>query len=212
MQHIDIINNYKDWFLYWNLTHQLKKCDSVVDLGCGECSPLVHVRKHFMSIGVDGYLPSIIKSKKLEIHDRYIYSNLLSINRKIKPKSVDVVILLDVVEHFLKQDGFRLLRAAEIIARKKVVVLTPNGFYSQDELGGNPYQVHKSGWSIRDFKKRGYTIRGLRGLKFIRGEYASIYRKPWILWALLAFVTEPLLYFWPTASYHFLAVKYLSYD
>lgn len=210
MDGASIISKYKDWFLYWNLDKLLCDCDSVLDLGCGECSPLVLVKKHFTSVGVDAYQPSIVISKKLKIHDRYICCDLLSIDKKIQPKSFDAVILLDVVEHFAKRDGLWLLKQAESIARKKVVVLTPNPYYRQDELGGNPYQLHKSGWKLIDFQKRGFRVRGLRGWKALRREYATIYLKPWLFWALLAFFSEPLLYFWPEASYHFLAVKRLN--
>lgn len=207
-----IVSKYKDWFLYWNVSRLLRDCYSVVDLGCGECSPLIRVKKHFTSIGVDAYQPSIAKSRKLKIHDRYIQCNLLSVDKKIKPKSFDAVLMLDVVEHFSKRDGLQLIKGAESIARKKVVVLTPNGFYRQDELGGNPYQVHKSGWKLIDFQKLGFSVRGLRGWKALRREYATIYLKPWLFWALLAFFSEPLLYYWPEASYHFLAVKRINHE
>lgn len=206
----DMYFTHKDWFLYWNIGRSLRGCDSVLDLGCGECSPLWHIKKDFTCVGVDGFRPSILKSKALGIHDRYIHSDLLSIDKKIKPKSFDAVILLDVVEHFSKKNGLALLKKAEIIARKKVVVLTPNGFYKQDEIGGNPYQVHKSGWLLRDFTSRRYDVWGLRGWKFIRGEYATIFRKPWLFWAMLAFITEPLLYYSPATSYHYFAVKSLA--
>lgn len=206
------VQQYKDWFLFWNLDRLLRDCGSVLDLGCGESSPLVRIKKRFISVGVDAYLPSIVKSKKLKIHDRYIYCDLLSIDKKIKPKSFDVVILLDVVEHFPKRDGLWLLKQAESIARKKVVVLTPNPYYRQDKLGGNPYQLHKSGWKLIEFQNRGYHVHGLRGWKSLRREYATIYLKPWLFWALLAFFSEPLLYFWPEASYHLLAVKRVSHE
>ena len=201
---------HKDWFLYWNISQSLRGCRSVLDLGCGECSPLWYVKKDFISVGVDGFRPSILKSKALGVHDRYIHSDLLFVGKKIRPKSFDAVILLDVVEHFPKDEGLTLLKMAEKIAKKKVIVLTPNGFYKQDKIGGNPYQVHKSGWSLRDFTSRGYDVRGLRGWKFIRGEYATIFRKPWLFWAILAFISEPLLYYLPSASYHYFGVKRLS--
>lgn len=130
----------------------------------------------------------------------------------MRKKSVDAVVLLDVIEHFHKKDGLRLLKKAEAIARKSVIVLTPNGFYAQDELGGNPYQIHKSGWSVRDLKDMGYRVNGLRGLKYIRGDYATIYRKPWIFWAVLAFISEPILYFFPSLSYQIWAIKYVNHE
>lgn len=207
-----IISQYKDWFLYWNLDRLLQDCGSVLDMGCGESSPLVHIKKHFTSVGVDAYRPSLVKSNKLKIHDRYICCDLLSIDKKIKIKSFDTVILLDVVEHFPKRDGLWLLKQAERIARKKVVVLTPNPYYRQDELGGNPYQLHKSSWKLTDFQNRGYCVRGLRGWKALRREYATIYLKPWLFWATLSFLSEPFLYFWPESSYHFLAVKWFNHE
>lgn len=208
----EIVNKYKDWFLYWNIDQLLRDCDSVVDMGCGECSPLVRVKKHFTSVGVDTYRPSIAKSNKLKIHDHYINCNLLSIDKKIKAKSFDAVILLDVVEHFSRRDGLWLLKEAQAIARKKVVVLTPNGFYHQDELGGNVYQVHKSGWTLIDFQKLGFRVYGLRGWKALRREYATIYLKPWLFRALLSFFSEPLLYFFPNFSYDLLAIKTLDHE
>ena len=212
MDGTSIISRYKDWFLYWNLERLLRDSESVLDLGCGECSPIFRIKKHFISVGVDAYRPSIVKSKELKIHDRYINCDLLSVNKIVKPKSVDTVILLDVVEHFSKRDGLQLIKGAMSIARKKVVVLTPNGFYRQDELGGNPYQVHKSGWRLIDFQELGFRVRGLRGWKALRREYATIYLKPWLFWALFAFFSEPLLYCFPNSSYDLLATKKLDHE
>jgi len=80
--------------------------------------------------------------------------------RAFPPRSVDTVALLDVVEHLDKEDGRRLLRQTEGLARRQIVVFTPLGFLPQEATagpdawglgGGSTVQVHRSGWSPEDF-------------------------------------------------------------
>ena len=74
-------------------------------------------------------------------------------------KSVDTVILVDVIEHLEKKEGMRLLAATEKIAREQVILFTPLGFMPQHHddgkdawgLGGADWQEHKSGWLPEDF-------------------------------------------------------------
>ncbi len=204
---IDFINRYKDIFYFKSLEMQLKDCSSVLDVGCGSDSPLSKVKKSFKSHGVDGHKPSIERSRKNHIHDSYTFGNLTKLDTLFKPKSFDAVIALDVIEHFEKKDSLLFIKKLEKIASKKVILLTPNGFYAQDGYDSNPYQIHKSGWSNDDLTDLGYTVYGLRGLKWIRGDYATIRYQPWIIWGLISFISEPLLYFFPNLSYDLFAIK-----
>ncbi len=197
----------KDSFYYKNLERLLEDCSTVLDVGCGSNSPIVNIRRHFYSEGIDIFPKSIKESKKNKIHDKYKIGDVLKLEDYYKKKSFDAVIALDLVEHMEKKDSLELIKAMERIAKKKVIILTPNGFYHQDQLDGNPYQTHKSKWELKDFKRLGYKVYGLRGLKFLRGEYASIKFRPWFLWGLIAFISEPILYFIPQLSYHLFAVK-----
>ena len=88
--------------------------------------------------------------------------------------------------------------------------MTPQGFVQQEATQGNTYQIHKSGWSIEDFTKYGFTVYGIRGLRWIRGEYATIKYKPWIVWGMISTVSEPFLYFFPSFAYQLFAVKELE--
>lgn len=207
MDLIKIINNNKDIFYYKILENHLKGCSFVLDVGCGADSPLARVKKFFTSHGIDAHKPSILKSKDKKIHDSYTVGNINSLQSHFKPKSFDAVIALDVIEHFPKKDSYKLITEMERIARKKVILLTPNGFYPQDGYDSNPYQVHKSGWYSKDLQKLGYKLYGLRGIKYLRGDYATIKYKPWVLWGVIAFFSEPLLYFFPNLSYDLFAVK-----
>jgi hypothetical protein len=63
----------------------------------------------------------------------------------------------DLIEHLGKEDGFRLLEHMELIARKVVVIVTPNGFIAQHLTDGNPLQIHRSGWTAHEMKALGYA-------------------------------------------------------
>jgi hypothetical protein len=97
-------------------------------------------------------------------------------NGKNVDGKIDAVISIQNIEHLEKQDGEQLLEFLELIARKLIVIETPNGFVSQPGTINNPFQAHKSGWTVKDFTSRGFEVRGTSGLKFLKknsdkGEY-----------------------------------------
>lgn len=196
-----------DSFYYRLLAKQLKKSGSVLDVGCGSNSPFRKMRKNIRSEGIDIYRKSISLSKKQGIHQNYKTADIRKLDRYYSKKSFDTVIALDVVEHLKKKEALKLIRDMENIAKKNVVILTPNGYYDQDELEGNPYQIHQSGWTKDDFKKLDYRIYGLRGWRKLRGEHAEIKWKPWFFWGFCSFLSEYLLYYFPHLSFDLFAVK-----
>ncbi len=203
----NLLVEFGDSLYYLLLTRQLHDAQSVLDVGCGARSPLAKVPKHFRAVGIDAFEESIAKSKKLGIHDSYIRLDVTLIEKKVKPKTFDAVVALDLIEHLTKREGEQMLTAMERIARKKIIVMTPNGFYRQDPYENNPYQVHKSGWTTRDFHSRGYKVLGIRGFKMLRGEYATIRFKPWFIWATLSSLSQYILLLFPELSYQIFAVK-----
>ena len=66
--------------------------------------------------------------------------------------SFDCVTALDVIEHIKKAEGLRLLEDMERIAKKRIVVFTPNGFLPQSVHNNNPLQIHKSGWKVKEMR------------------------------------------------------------
>lgn len=202
-----LLVNLGDRAYYQALSKELRGCNSVLDVGCGVCSPLSKIRGNFSSEGLDIHKPSIEKSKQAKIHDKYRLGEVKEIDKFYKPKSFDAVIALDLIEHLEKRDGLGLLGKMEKIAQKKVIVLTPNGFTKQDPLEDNPHQIHQSGWTVKEFRQLGYRVYGMRGLKFIRGECATIRFKPWFFWGLVSVLSESLVYFFPRLAYQLLAVR-----
>jgi 2-polyprenyl-3-methyl-5-hydroxy-6-metoxy-1,4-benzoquinol methylase len=202
-----VVRGFQDSFFYFILSHQLNDSETVLDVACGSDSPLGKIKRSFKSEGIDIFEKSIKESKNKKIHYSYKTGDILKLNTFYKEKSFDSVVCLDVIEHFTKKDALKLISMMEKIAKKKVIILTPNGFYHQDHLDDNPHQEHKSGWFRKDLERLGYSVRGLRGIKNLRGECATIKYRPWIFWGMIAFISEPLLYFFPSISYHLFAVK-----
>lgn len=198
-----------DYFYYSSLQKELRGMETVLDVACGARSPLSEFKKTFYSVGIDIFKPSIEKSKKAKLHDEYKIGNVLSLDKFFKKKSFDAIVALDIIEHLEKKDGFKLLDQMEKIAKKKIIILTPYGFTQQHPFDKNPHQVHKSGWYPNEFLKKGYNVFGMRGFRFIRGEYATIKYKPWFLWGLISTLSQFVVFKFPQISYQLLAVKYL---
>lgn len=196
-----------DFYYYKKLEKELFLCNSVLDVGCGSNSPLRKVKIKKYSVGVDVFKPSIKISRSKKIHDKYKIGNVNQIDKMFKKNSFDAVIALDLIEHLEKTEAVKLLKKMEKIGRKKIIILTPNGFTKQDEHENNPFQVHKSGWNVEDFKSLGFIVRGMRGLKWLRGEHATLRFKPWFFWGLISTLSEMLIYFFPRLAYQLFAVK-----
>lgn len=183
-------------------------CDSVLDIGCGSRSPLHSFSKLIpRTVGIDGHAASIERSRAAGIHSEYHQMELMDAGHRFGPKSFDAVVALDVIEHFEKQDGFRLLEMMESLARKRVIIFTPNGFLPQDEWDSNVHQVHRSGWEVYDFELRGYRVFGMSGWKPLRGDYALPRIRPFKIGSRLSILTEPFATRFPRHAFQLLAIR-----
>ena len=190
------------------LIKEMKDCTRILDLGCGPSSPFARIknklRTDLYSVGVDNFDPYLEESKKLKIHSEYVKSNIFDIN--FPDKSFDCAIMLDVIEHFEKDDFLKFLPKLEKIA-KKIIIMTPNGYIKQEEYDTNPYQVHKSGWTVSDMEKLGFKCFGISGLKSLRGELSFPKIKPYFLGGVISNITEPFVYNNPKHAFHLICVK-----
>lgn len=62
----------------------------------------------------------------------------------------DLVVMGDVIEHFEKADGLRIL--SSLLERNRNVLLTTPLDYFDQEVAGNEYERHRSHWNIADFR------------------------------------------------------------
>jgi len=94
-------------------------------------------------------------------HFIFLKKGGLEAMQDLDDNSIDSVFMIDLIEHLEKDDGKKLLKEADRIARKQIVVFTPLGFYpmhfkekgQKDAWGldGVDVQEHKSGWLPEDF-------------------------------------------------------------
>lgn len=160
MNIITFLRQSGEAFFHAVLRYYLRGSMSVLDVGSGTDSALQYVSVPYKE-GIDVYRKSVLISKKKKIHNAYTVGDIRKLHTYYKPKSFDAAISIDVIEHLTPKEGVQLIKNMERVAKETVILLTPNGFYHQDELEGNPYQVHKSGWRSSDFRKLGYTVYGL---------------------------------------------------
>lgn len=71
----------------------------------------------------------------------------------------DVVLLIDVLEHFVKEEGLRLVRRLLQHTGKRLIISTPLYPSPQKEYAGNAYEEHRSRWNLVDFKDFDYVYR-----------------------------------------------------
>lgn len=155
------------------LRDHLRSMTSVVDLGCGADSPLKDVDGELYKVGVELFEPALEESKSKGIHDEYVLSDVLQLKEKFDENVFDAAIAIDLLEHLTPEEGRKLISEMEYLARKKIVLFTPNGFVPQEPYNGNPFQTHKSGWSVAELRSLGFEVVGINGWRPLRGERAQ---------------------------------------
>lgn len=180
---------------------------NLIDVGCGDNSSIRYFSEELDTTGVDGYAPAIELSKKRGIHKHYLQMDLNDIGRKIPAKSFDCVLCADVIEHFEKDLSREFIATLESIARRRVVLFTPNGFVPQEAIDGNPFQTHRCGWEVKELEALGYSVIGIYGHKSLRGAYANYRIKPALLGKLISDATQPFVRNRPEKAFALLAVK-----
>lgn len=189
-----------------------KSASSILDVGCGKGRAAHSLRKRGRGrflVGIDAFYPCIVESRETGQYSALVLGDCRKL--PFKGKSFDVVWCLEVLEHQNKEDGLHLLKELETIAQRQVIISTPLGSYPHREAD-NPYQEHRSAWSVDELRELGYQVYG-HGHKFLRGKIEfesgiSPFLKPllYALWVL----PGPFVYFAPRWSSDMVAVKRLA--
>ncbi|MDI6847756.1 MAG: methyltransferase domain-containing protein [Candidatus Bathyarchaeia archaeon] len=160
---IDIILRY----IYSADTHESNP-KKILDVGCGKGEFMRSLQKigkplmvTFQTIGLDIFLPYLLKTKKE-------YNEVILCDARFLPiadDSCDVVIASQIIEHLEKKEGLKLIVDLERISKGIVAITVPVGYSPKQHLeDNNPWQQHKSGWHPDEFKKRGFKVYGYGGL------------------------------------------------
>lgn len=191
------------------LRRVLLDCDTVLDVGCGPNSTLSWFGFRRLT-GIEAYAPSIETAKANATHNDLVQGDIRELERFFKPGQFDACVAVDVIEHLPKEEGLRLVRAMEHIARTKNVLTTPSGFLPQGHTENNDLQEHVSGWEAEEMRDMGYRVIGLLGPKKLRGEYHVLKWRPKILWGMVSLGLHFLWTRWqPAAAASILCVKRL---
>jgi hypothetical protein len=148
--------------LFPMVSRMVPECDTLLDIGpgirpCDFIKAKLHICVEPYKEYIDFYTNKVIKGEA----DPKIYLNMSwqdSLDY-FPDKSVDVITIIDVIEHLPKDEGMMLLLKTQEKCKKAIVIFTPLGFMPQCHpdgidawgLKGGEYQEHKSGWLPSDF-------------------------------------------------------------
>lgn len=202
--------------LTWTLRSLIgRKIDTVLDLGCGngEFMNSLSDEEKWDITGVDIYSDHVLKAKKLGIYKEFVIDDVEEAVRNLisKNKKFGIVFCSQTIEHLDKKKGMKLLELIEKIALKRIIITTPRGFVNScsELFDGNPHQIHKSGWSEKEFRGRGYEVFGY-GFKYIWKEGDISWRKNRMrryLLTLTSLIMAPFVYHMPKIGSGLICVK-----
>ncbi|RJO62661.1 MAG: class I SAM-dependent methyltransferase [Dehalococcoidia bacterium] len=180
-----------------------KKARTILDIGCNDGITMLFLnrRKRYRATGVDISAEAVRVASARKTHDAYITGNVLDL--PFNEHSYDLVLSMQMLEHLDKEDGYALIDKMEKTARRQVIITTPVGFHELLDHPGTGGADHKSGWSVDEFHKRGYTVKGNK-LRIERYAGNIIYKHtPWLapvhsaFWLTLGVILAPLPYYFP---------------
>ncbi|MEK7560790.1 MAG: class I SAM-dependent methyltransferase [Patescibacteria group bacterium] len=135
-----------------------REIESILDVACG-----LSLKSKFLPakirVGVDIY-EKYFDHIEADVPYVVVKYDVRKLRDIFVPRSFDLVIGIDILEHLQKREGLALMRQCEEIAKKAVVFETTKGFSPQNidiwGYGGHHWQTHRSGWEVGEFKKMGY--------------------------------------------------------
>ena len=159
-----------------HLTPLISEELTVLDLGCGNYTSGISIQTpliQFKSLtGVEVWKKDLDETKTKDFATKkldWIEDNILSYLSKHKKEKFDVIFLFDVLEHFKKEDGMKVLKMIEQMATKRILIFMPLGEHTLEANDGrvedekNPWQKHLSQWEVEEWKNLGYDVEFLDG-------------------------------------------------
>lgn len=155
-------------------------------------------KPHYV-VGVDLFLSFLKKVKYHRVYDDVVYCHASYL--PFIDESFDTVLASEIIEHLTNGEGTLLLNEVERLARRAVIVTTPNLLRERGGLatpeGFNPYERHVTRWTIKGLRARRYKVYGVGFL-------------PFVLSPILNAILSPISFIIPFLSTHIVAVKYVT--
>ena len=106
--------------------------------------------------GVEGFAAYLTP-----VHDyaynRVLIGDAIAVVSEMPDASYELVLAVDILEHFTKDDGYRFLRECTRVCSKSVLVSTPKNFVAQD-VAANPLENHRSHWTQAELVSAGFNM------------------------------------------------------
>lgn len=159
---------------------------SVLDIGVGFGKYGVLAREYLEFWGAAAeYDQWTRRIDGIEVFDKYltplheyIYDNVYRGDaRDILPKltfTYDLILLIDVIEHFDLGEGMRMVDLC-LKKGRNVIVATPKNTTAQEDAFGNPFERHRCQWEHRHFEQFSprFSVPNSQSLIYLIGEVAS---------------------------------------
>ena len=142
----------------------------VLDVGCSDGRGS-EVLSRATAHGVDIYRPALVAARAGRHRLPVTQADVRHL--PFTADAFDVVVALDVVEHFEKDDALRVLGEMERVSRSLVIIATPRGFVPQPGTSEEPWQEHRCGFEPSELAALGYEVSGLGGPAVFRGPYGA---------------------------------------
>ena len=191
------------------LSHPEKEY-SVLDLACGDGSAtgFMGLPRNFHIYGVELYRPYVDLARKSGIYTQ-VYQH--DIRTFLTSQKYDIIIASHVIEHLSAAAGQKLIASLFKHARKMILVATPIGDLPQGTYDGNYLQIHRSRWSVADFRNHGFHVKS-QGMKFLwqnRNVGLDFGLFSYIFF-LISFLLSPLLLIKPEWGTYMICYRYLD--
>lgn len=89
-------------------------------------------------------------------YNKVLIGDALETLAGIADQSYELVLAIDILEHFETADGRRLLRECARVSSRAALISTPKTFMEQ-QVEANPLENHRSLWSREDLLAEGYV-------------------------------------------------------
>lgn len=145
------------------LQNDVNDTDAVIDVGCGIFMTTDGLKCKSL-IGIDAWSP-YLNLKKDEFQTINFDISKINNFKIFLDNSYDIITCIDVIEHLEKENALLVINEFKRIARKKVIIFTPDGFVEQNDGPpgswgeNNPiFQKHRSGWSKLEFEDLDFKV------------------------------------------------------
>ena len=150
-------------------------CDAVcLDLGCGKNeSPISRkvLEIPFATlVSVDAWGESINNLHAKRAIGEIAAGNWISYTedmttliKRLPRNGYDMALMIDSLEHLEKAAAIEFLKDVDALNPRRVAVWLPLGTCPQGALGGNPYEVHKSSWTVSELSELGFNVHVFSG-------------------------------------------------